>query len=288
MLLPLTLVTFILLLFIGISVPTRMQITKVKGDWYDKVEVMVWLCPDGISQPASRTSGKSPSASEITTLQKAIHDEFNDVTSNVGYVSKQDSYNSISIEQYPDGELQGRTLIADDMQGPLWFKLKDLARHQVVFEALSGKGGVEGVTNQCQIFGPMFTVFNRATAVTAVLVSVMVVTAILLTGTITRILAASRRTEARIVRYVGASNWAIRLPFTLGGTIASLIGLVLSCLMLSAIVNVFAIGWLAKSVIRIPYVSQFTVLVISPLLVTGAVLLSTIASTILLRRYLRA
>ena len=38
MLLSLTLVTFISFLFIGASVLTQAQITKAKGDWYDKVE----------------------------------------------------------------------------------------------------------------------------------------------------------------------------------------------------------------------------------------------------------
>ena len=46
MLLSLMLVTFISFLFIGASVLTQAQITKAKGDWYDKVEVVVWLCPD--------------------------------------------------------------------------------------------------------------------------------------------------------------------------------------------------------------------------------------------------
>ena len=271
MLLSLTLVTFISFLFIGASVLTQAQITKAKGDWYDKVEVVVWLCPDGTSQSANCASGKSPSANEITALQKTIRDELNDFT-----------------KQYPNGEFQGRTLTADDMQDSLWLKLKDPTKYQVVSEVLSGKEGVEDVTDQRQIFDPVFAVLNRATAVTAVLAGVMVVVAILLTGTTIRMSAASRRTETEIMRYVGASNWTIRLPFILEGTIASLIGSVLSCLMLSAIVNVFITGWLAKSVTWIPYVNQLTVLVISPFLVVGAILLSIIASTISLRRYLRA
>ena len=45
----------------------------------------------------------------------------------------------------------------------------------------------------------------------------MVVVAILLTGTTIRMSAASRRTETEIMRYVGASNWTIRLPFHSGG-----------------------------------------------------------------------
>ena len=267
MLLSLTLVTFISFLFIGASVLTQAQITKAKGDWYDKVEVVVWLCPDGTSQSAN---------------------ELNDVVSNIDYVSKQDFYDNTFTKQYPNGEFQGRTLIADDMQDSLWLKLKDPTKYQVVSEVLSGKEGVEDITDQRQIFDPVFAVLNRATAVTAVLAGVMVVVAILLTGTTIRMSAASRRTETEIMRYVGASNWTIRLPFILEGTIASLIGSVLSCLMLSAIVNVFVTGWLAKSVTWIPYVNQLTVLVISPFLVVGAILLSIIASTISLRRYLRA
>lgn len=169
MLLSLTLVTFISFLFIGASVLTQAQITKAKGDWYDKVEVVVWLCPDGTSQSANCASGKSPSANEITALQKTIRDELNDVVSNIDYVSKQDFYDSTFTKQYPNGEFQGRTLTADDMQDSLWLKLKDPTKYQVVSEVLSGKEGVEDVTDQRQIFDPVFAVLNRATAVTAVL-----------------------------------------------------------------------------------------------------------------------
>ena len=87
MLLSLTLVTFISFLFIGASVLTQAQITKAKGDWYDKVEVVVWLCPDGTSQYANCASGKSPSSNHITALQKTISDAINDVLSNIDYLS---------------------------------------------------------------------------------------------------------------------------------------------------------------------------------------------------------
>ena len=59
------LVTFISFLFIGVSGLMQAQITAAKGEWYDKVEVVVWLCPDGASQAASCSSGKAPSDQEI-------------------------------------------------------------------------------------------------------------------------------------------------------------------------------------------------------------------------------
>ena len=288
MIISVMLVTFISFVFIGASVLIQAQITKAKGDWYDKVEVVVWLCPDGTSQSASCSTGKAPTQQEIVDLEDVINNELGSDVSKITYMSREEFFKNTFLKQYPNGVYEGRTLTASDMQDSLRLKLKDPTKYQVVSEVLTGRTGVEAVVDQRQIFDPVFAVLNRATAVTAVLAGVMVVVAILLTGTTIRMSAASRRTETEIMRYVGASNWTIRLPFILEGTIASLIGSVLSCLMLSAIVNVFVTGWLAKSVTWIPYVNQLTVLVISPFLVVGAILLSIIASTISLRRYLRA
>ena len=288
MLISVMLVTFISFVFIGASALTQAQIAKAKGDWYDKVEVVVWLCPSGTSQSANCSTGQSPSGAQITALQKTIRDDLSDVVSSITYKSKKEFYEKTFTKQYPNGEFQGRTLTADDMQDSLWLKLKDPSKYQVVAEVLSGKEGVETVTDQRQIFEPVFAVLNRATAVTAALAVVMVLVAILLTSTTIRMSAASRRTETEIMRYVGASNWTIRLPFILEGAIASLLGSILSCLMLSLIVRVFITGWLEQSITWIPYVNQMTVLLLSPVLVLGALLLSVVASTISLRRYLRA
>lgn len=288
MLLSVMLVTFISFLFVGASGLMQNQIVKAKGDWYEKVEVVVWLCPDGTSQSANCASGKSPTGAEITALQKTIRDELSNVVSNITYVSKEDFYNNTFIKEYPNGEFQGRTLTADDMQASLWLKLKDPTKYQVIAEVLSGKTGVEDVTDQRQIFDPVFAVLNRATVVSASLAIVMIIVAILLTSTTIRMSAASRRTETEIMRYVGASNMTIRLPFILEGVIASLIGSLLSVGMLSLIVRVFITGWLAQSVTWIAYVNQMNVLMLAPVLVAGAVLLSVLASVISLRRYLRA
>mgnify|MGYP006896723999 FL=1 len=44
MIISVMLVTFISFLFIGVSGLMQAQITAAKGEWYDKVEVVVWLC----------------------------------------------------------------------------------------------------------------------------------------------------------------------------------------------------------------------------------------------------
>lgn len=287
MLLSVMLVTFISFLFIGASVLTQAQITRAKGDWYSKVEVVVWMCPDGASQSVNCSSGTAATAQQINDLQKTIRNELPNDVSKITFVSKQKFYKDTFLKQYPNGEYQGRTLTADDMRDSLWLKLKNPEKYQVVSEVLSGKDGVDTVSDQRQIFEPVFAVLNKATVATASLAMVMVVVAILLTGTTIRMSAASRRTETEIMRLVGASNWTIRLPFILEGVVASLVGSLLSCVTLSALVKVFITDGLANSIKWIPFVNQMSVLYVSPILILGAVLLSIIASMVSLRKYLR-
>ena len=288
MILSVMLVTFISFRFIGASVLLQAQITRAKGDWYDQVEVVVWLCPDGTSQAASCAAGVAPTDTEIVQLQDLIRQELGDDVSQITYVSREDFYNDTFLQQYPDGTYQGRTLTAADMQDSLRLKLTDPTKYQVVSEVLSGRTGVEEVVDQRQIFDPIFAVLNRATVVTVVLAAVMVVVAILLTGTTIRLSAASRKNETEIMRLVGASNWTIRLPFVLEGVVASFLGSMLACGALSALVKVFITDWLAQNVQWMPFITQRTVWLTAPVLVVGAMALSVVASTISLRRYLKA
>ncbi|MDN6719104.1 MAG: ABC transporter permease, partial [Bifidobacterium mongoliense] len=97
------LVTFISFLFIGASVLMQAQVTRAKGDWYDKVEVVAWLCPDGTSQAASCASGKAPTQSEIVQLQNVIHQELGGVVAKTTYVSRAEFFKNTFLKQYPDG-----------------------------------------------------------------------------------------------------------------------------------------------------------------------------------------
>ena len=217
MIISVMLVTFISFVFIGASVLIQAQITKAKGDWYDKVEVVVWLCPDGTSQSASCSTGKAPTQQEIVDLEDVINNELGSDVSKITYMSREEFFKNTFLKQYPNGVYEGRTLTASDMQDSLRLKLKDPTKYQVVSEVLTGRTGVEAVVDQRQIFDPVFSVLNRATVVTVVLAGVMVVVAIMLTATTIRMSAASRKNETEIMRLVGASNWTIRLPFILEG-----------------------------------------------------------------------
>jgi cell division transport system permease protein len=287
MVLSVTLVTFISFVFIGASSLMQVQISKAESTWYDKVEVVAWLCPDGMSQAVTCSSGKAPDAAQRNQLVDDVVNNLPTVISKVTPVSPQDFFKNVFTKEYPGGVFQGRTLTAADMQWTLRIKLKDPTKYKEVAEVLNGKEGVEEVVDQQQIFEPVFSLLNSATVVTVILAVVMVLVAVLLTGTTIRMSTASRRNEIEIMRLVGASNWTIRLPFILEGAIAALIGSVLSAVVLGGVVRTFVTGWLAKSVTFMPLVDMGTVFWLAPILVVGAIVLSVIASAVSLRRYLK-
>ncbi len=288
MVISVTLVTFISFLFIGSAALMQTQVQQAKSDWYDQVEVVVWLCPDGTSTSANCASGVSPTDGEVSDIESKIQDQLGSVVSHITYVSKEDFFNNTFVKQYPGGIYEGRTLTAADMQASLRLKLKDANRYQLVSEVLSGTKGVEQVEDQREIFEPVFAVLNRGTVVAGALAAVMIIVAVLLTGTTIRMSAASRRKETEIMRYVGASNWTIRLPFVLEGVFASVLGSLLAIGALMGIVKVFVTDWLAKSVTWMSFIDMTSVLWIAPWILLGATILSVIASSVSLRKYLHA
>ncbi|MFD0705415.1 permease-like cell division protein FtsX [Alloscardovia venturai] len=282
------LVTFISFVFIGSAALMQNQVSRARGDWYDQVEVVVWLCPDGSSTSANCASGVAPTDDEVSQIEAKIQSELSGVVSTIRYVSQEDFFKNTFTKQYPGGVYQGRTLTAADMQASLRLKLKDANKYQVVSEVLSNTKGVEQVEDQREIFEPVFAVLNRGTVVTVVLAAVMVLVAVLLTGTTIRMSAASRRKETEIMRYVGASNWTIRMPFILEGVFASLLGSILAIGTLMGLIKVFITDWLARQVTWMSFIDMYSVLWIAPWLVLGAIVLSVVASSISLRKYLHA
>ena len=287
MLISVTLVTFISFVFIGASALLQVQVNKAQAQWYDRVEVVVYLCPDGTSTAPTCSSGKAPTQEETAQIITTIHNQLAKSVQKVTYVSREQFFKQTFVKQYPGGVYQGRTLTANDMQDSLRIKLKDASKYQEVAQVLSGRDGVEEVVDQRQIFEPVFAVLDSATVVTVVLAVVMVVVAILLTGTTIRLSAANRREQTQIERLVGASNSTIRLPFIFESGFAALLGSLLACAALATLVKVFVTDWLAQNVLWLNFIDLRNVALISPVLIILAVAISASASAISLRRYLK-
>ena len=277
------LVTFVSLGFVGAAALIQSQVRLLQDDWYDLVEVSVFLCPAGSTAPTCATG--EASQEQIDTLKGVIDTELAGEVTKTYFESKQDAFATFQ-EDYPDG-YQGTQFTVDDMQASFRLKLDDPTHYQVVADVLEGRDGVEVVQDQRAVFEPVFLALNRLSLLAGGLAVVMLAAAVLLITTTIRLSAVSRRRETGIMRLVGASNLFVQLPFLLEGAIAAVVGALLAVGGLWLGVRYLVTDWLEKSVNWVAYVDTGDVLQVAPLLLAVAVGLAVVSSVVTLNRYTR-
>ncbi len=276
------LVTFVSLTFVGSAGLLQMQINEMKGEWYDRIEVSIFLCPSDSEMPTC--AGGEASPEQIAAVEAALaSDALDSYVETVYFESKEEAFGSFQ-ERY-SGEFWAQSVTADQMQASFRVKLVDPEQYEVVSDYFTGTQGVEEVRDQREILERLILVLNRGSLVAAGLAAVMLLAAVLLITTTIRLSAMSRRRETEIMRLVGASNLFIQLPFMLEGAIAATIGAALSVGGLWLGIRYLVQDWLAESVQWIDYIGTDAVWAVAPVLVAIAICLAAISSVVTLSRY---
>jgi cell division transport system permease protein len=272
--------TAISLSLLGIGLLSNAQVSAMKDYWYDKIEVSVYLCGSLSESPSCVGGVVSPE--QRLTIKSDL--EALPVVQSVFYESQSEAYSRFQ-ERFKDSAI-AQNVTADQLPESFRVKLKDPTQYAVVVSAFSGRPGVDVVQDQRSILEKFFKLLNvlRNGALLVGLFSVL--TAGLLISNTLRIAAFNRRRETGVMKLVGASSWSIQLPFLLEGIFSALIGWV------------FATGLLAglKSVVdsKVAPLLTFTnffgwneVWIASAWLLLAGLGVSTVASVITLRRFLK-
>ncbi|MDT0165727.1 permease-like cell division protein FtsX [Actinotalea sp. AC32] len=276
------LVTFVSLTFVGAAGLLQIQIDQMKDDWYDRVEVSIFLCPEQSEQPTC--AGGEVTDEQLDALRAELEGPaLEPYVEQVFFESKEDAFEAFQ-ERYAD-EWWAQGVTADQLQPSFRVALVDPEQYEVVSDVFTGRQGVEDVRDQRQVIEPLILVLNRATLMSAGLAAVMLLAAVLLITTTIRLSAMSRRRETGIMRLVGASNLFIQLPFMLEGAIAATLGAAMAVAGLWFAVTYLVEDWLAQSVQFVDYIDASAVWTIAPLLVVVAIGLAAISSVVTLSRY---
>ena len=272
--------TAISLSLLGIGLLSNAQVSAMKDYWYDKIEVSVYLCGSLSESPSCVGGVVSPE--QRLTIKSDL--EALPVVQSVFYESQTEAYSRFQ-ERFKDSAI-AQNVTADQLPESFRVKLTDPTQYAVVVSAFSGRPGVDVVQDQRSILEKFFKLLNvlRNGALLVGLFSV--ITAGLLISNTLRIAAFNRRRETGVMKLVGASSWSIQLPFLLEGIFSALIGWV------------FATGLLAglKSVVdsKVAPLLTFTnffgwneVWIASAWLLLAGLGVSTVASVITLRRFLK-
>jgi cell division transport system permease protein len=267
----------------GAGLMTAQQVDRFKDDWYDRVEISVFLCvPD--SRGGNCQAGESVTEAQRTEIESAL--KGNPEVAEVFYETKEQAYAQFR-EYYANNDPILKATTVDKMQDSFRVKLKNPEEYQGVVSAVSGMPGVQLVQDLRKILDPMFTWLNLARWATVGLSALLLLAAALQIGNTIRMAAYSRRREIGIMRLVGASNWYIMLPFLLESLIAAIGGALLACLTLAAVEQFVIIGKAQAEIQTIRWIEWPHVGVAMASLAVVAVVLSIIPTLIATRRFLR-
>lgn len=279
------LVTMISLYLLGVGLLAQRQVDQMKGYWYDRVQVSIYMCTSTSTQPNCSGSDEGASQDQKDSVASQL-EEMKPLVKDVYYESEQEAFDRFK-EDYKNSPLASNIRVGD-IPPSYRVQLSDPEEFDTVASAFEGAPGVASVPNLRQVFAPLFRAINIITGVMIGMAALTLISAVLLMATTIRQAAFTRRREIAIMKLVGASNRTIRTPFIIETVASGLIG----ALMAVGLLWVSAWALFDKYLLNqqssgTAFISSADVWVIAPFLLVGVVVLAVGTSTVTLWRYLR-
>lgn len=265
---------------VGAALLLSAQVDRMKGYWYDKIEVSIFLCGD--SSVAYTCTG-AITIEQRKNVERILGNL--DPVQNVFYESSADAYAQFK-EQFAGSAILAN-ISPDALPASFRVKLDNPENFEQVASALQSVQGVESIQDQRKLLDRFFQILKGLQSFAlAIAVAMLFVTVLLVMNTV-RVAAFARRRETSIMRSVGASNMSIRLPFILEAAVAALFGSTLATAGILASKYWLIDARLAPNLTFIPFVTWNEVLVIVPVLYLVGLGTTVLAASVTLRRYLK-
>ena len=275
------LVTMVSMFLLGLGLLAQRQADTMKGYWYDRIQVSIYLCTADSRQPnCEDTAVTDAQKAAIQSQLKALPE-----VKQVFFESEQEAYDRFK-EQFRNSPIAGNVQVGDIPQS-LRVQLNDPTKYQVVTEQFEGAPGVATVQDQEKVLSKFFTIIRWITVFAVALAALMAACAALLMATTIRQAAFIRRREIGIMRLVGASNWTIRMPFLTEMIIVSGVGVLLAVGLLVALTNYVFEEGVIQIALSQAFIGVSDVWILAPWMLLGVTAIAVLTSLVTLRRYLR-
>ncbi len=265
---------------LGVGLLANSQVRVMKDYWYDKIEVSIFLC-GSLSETQSCAKGVITQEEKIA-IQRDL--QTLPVVQEVFYESQSEAFKR--FQERFEGSAIAQNVTADQLPESFRVKLKDPTKFAVIESAFAGRPGVDIVQDQRAILDKFFKLLNVLRNGALVIGAASVLTAALLISNTLRIAAFNRRRETGVMKLVGASSFSIQLPFLLEGIIAAFSGWMVATGVLAAFKAVVD----SRVAPLLTFTQFFTwqdVWVASAWLLFTGLFVSTVASVLTLRKYLK-
>lgn len=275
------LVTMVSMFLLGLGLLAQRQADTMKGYWYDRIQVSIYLCTANSLQKNCENRAATEGEKESIRRQLEALPEVKAVF----FESEQEAYDRFK-EQFRNSPISGNVQIGDIPES-LRVQLNDPTKYAVVTDQFEGAPGVATVQDQEKVLSKFFSIIRWITLFAVFLAALMAACAALLMATTIRQAAFIRRREIGIMRLVGASNWTIRMPFIAEMVIVSGLGVALAVGLLVALTRYVFNEGVIQIALSQAFIGTSDVWVIAPWMFLGVISIAVLTSLVTLRRYLR-
>lgn len=268
----------------GAGLLANQQVDLMKGRWYDKIEISVFLCTkdtngDQCSPGLDATQAQKDAVRETLASNPEV------AAGGVYFETRQEAF--LEFQKAYEGNPIQDSLTVDQMQESFRVKLANPEQYEGVVSSVVGLPGVQKVQDLRQYLDPFFNALNLLQWGTIAASALLLFAAALQIANTIRLAAFARRREIGIMRLVGASNLYITLPFLFEAIFAGLIGAGLACATLAAGVYFVIMRKAEVSIQSLPWIGWNQAGLAMTGVATVGLILSIIPTLVTTRKYLR-
>ena len=201
-------VLLISLLLVGISILFFINISSMVGGVEDKNEVVIYLQEDTTDLEISELYG------QLTRM---------DNIAEVTFYSKEEAFEDMKASM-TDAELLFDSMGDDNpLIDAYRIRVADISRIDQTLSQISTLEHIESVSAPMDFVNILTELRRIITVVCGVIIGALVIISIVIIANTTKASVFSRRAEIQIMKYVGATNAFIRLPFFVEGMVTGLL-----------------------------------------------------------------
>jgi cell division transport system permease protein len=268
----------------GAGLLANQQVELMKGRWYDKIEISIFLCTKD-TRGDQCDPGQDATQAQKDVIQQTLMSNPEVSPGGVYFESKAEAY--AEFQRAYEGNPIQDSLTVDQMQESFRVKLKNPETYEGVVSSVVGLKGVQTVQDLRKYLDPFFSWLNLLQWGTIIASGLLLFAAALQIGNTIRLAAFARRREIGIMRLVGASNLYITLPFLFEAIIAALAGVALACVTLASGVYFIIMRKAEVSIQSLPWIGWSQAFLAMGGVAIVGLLLSIIPTLITTRKYLR-
>lgn len=207
------------LVILGVFMIISLNVETVTEQIKDQCEIQVFLDMNTSDERVTAIGNEISSIENIKSVEIYTKEQMLEEVKATMFKGREDLIESFSADDNP---------FSDSYK----IVLNDISLASETAELLSVIENVESVTNKQDVVNVVLSISKNVRAVTVVIMLLLLLVAVVIISNTVRLTVFNRRKEIGIMKYIGATDRFIRVPFIFEGVIIGILGAIISFLLM--------------------------------------------------------